>query len=454
MVPPFLLGAVSPTWTDKEVLIAVGSVAGAIVSASLGVMRLVTMAARRRNRTLSRENQELRDRVASIPVLEAKLQQAEKEADSLKQGIAEASSREATRAQEVERLQAALESSHATVDEHADVLAAERRRIEKAASKDGQTWTERVLAGAPEFKPLDPDVRRMPIVSVLNLKGGVGKTTITANLGAAMAARGFRTLLLDLDLQGSLTGLFIPEGEQASLQREHRMLGDFLASSFDADSPKLPDYTQPILQDGCALVPTADELTYAELNLTIRWLLRDSRRDPRFLLRKELHLKRVTNNFDVVLLDCPPLINVSCVNALAASDYVLIPILPSKQATARVPVLLERLKEFRDNINPSLKVMGIVCNRTLRSELTADEENRLTRLRGQCVDVWGEEVRQLDTFIRQSREVRTAEDERRPLGQGDEMREVFGALADEVVGRLPMFCRASTRATRNEEALS
>ena len=84
----------------------------------------------------------------------------------------------------------------------------------------------------------------------------------------------------------------------------------------------------------CALVPTTDEMAYAETNLTVRWYLKDAKRDPRFLLRRELQRKRVTNAYDVVLLDCPPFINISCVNALGASDYVLVPVLPSRPATA------------------------------------------------------------------------------------------------------------------------
>jgi cellulose biosynthesis protein BcsQ len=132
-------------------------------------------------------------------------------------------------------------------------------------------------------------------------------------------------------------------------------------------------------------------------------------------------------------------------NALGASDYLLIPVLPSKQATARVPVLLERLKEFRENINPALKVLGVLFNRTHRSELTADEANRLSLLRGQCKDVWGEEVPQFDTSVRQSPEVRAAEDENRPLRPEDEMYGAFIELAREVVDRLPTFCRPAGR---------
>lgn len=231
---------------------------------------------------------------------------------------------------------------------------------------------------------------------------------------------------------------------EADQHLKTRLLSDFLAASFGAEYPNLLDFTCPILpEQKSALVPTTDNLAYAETNLTIRWLLREGNRDPRFLLRKELQMKRITNQYDIVLMDCPPIINVCCVNALAASDYVLIPILPSKQATSRVPVLLRRLKEFREKINPELKIMGILANRTHWSELTSDEKNRLSGLRVECRDEWGTEIALFDTTIRQSTAIRAAEDEHRPLLPQNETYHLFEELAKEVDSRFPTFCKAA-----------
>jgi cellulose biosynthesis protein BcsQ len=337
--------------------------------------------------------------------------------------------------------------------QHQDDLAAVQRRIERAMQKDGQTWIERVRANAPDFKRLDPDERRMPILSVVNLKGGVGKTTITANMAAALDALGWRVLLLDLDLQGSLSGLFLSDAELVQCERDRSLLTHFLEASFDAEHPKLPDYVHPVLSGHSGLVPASDNLFYAESNLTIRWQLRDGNRDPRFLLRKELHLKRITNNYDIVLMDCPPVFNVCCVNALAASDYVLAPILASKQSTIRVPALLKRLKEFRDNMNADLHVMGIIANRTWRSELTHDEANRLTALADISRDVYGTTVPLFESFIRNSTEIRSAEDEHRPLSTDDDTYKLFVALAEEVVGNLPNFCRLAPAERRAKEVV-
>jgi chromosome partitioning protein len=470
-LPALLLSeaAASPqsvtTWTDKEVVLLVGAVLASIATVCIFLVKKLIASARSLAK-LKQENEGLKDRMrkrdsggepppkpdpigtgnedlkGKLGKIEAELETAKKEAVRVSAALAAAKDNEATLKLSAQKLEGELVKIQGNVKEYQADIAAERRRIQQALRKDGQTWTEKVRANAPDFKSLEPDVRRTPIVSVLNLKGGVGKTTITANLGAALDALGYRVLLLDLDLQGSLTGLFLSDAEQERLGKEGSFLEDFLTASFGAEFPNLLDYTQPILPKvRSGLVPTTDSLAYAETNLTIRWLLREANRDPRFLLRRELQLKRVTNAYDIILLDCPPLINICCVNALAASDYLLIPVLPSHQATARVPILLKRLKEFREGINPALKVLGVLSNRTHRSELTYDEENRLTLLQGQCKDVWGLDVPQFHTYVRQSTEIRTAEDEHRPLRSEDEVFQSFLDLAREVTDRLPMFCR-------------
>ncbi len=248
--------------------------------------------------------------------------------------------------------------------------------------------------------------------------------------------------------------MFLSDAELVQYEKDQSLLNDFLGASFDAEHPKLPNYVHPILSGRSGLVPASDNLFYAESNLTIRWQLRDGNRDPRFLLRKELHLKRITNNYDMVLMDCPPVFNVCCVNALAASDYVLAPILATKQSTIRVPALLTRLKAFRENMNSNLNVMGIIANRTWRSDLTHEESNRLSVLTDVSRDVWGTAVPLFNSFIRNSTEVRSAEDEHRPLNCDDATYKLFEDLAKEVVGNLPNFCRPRPAEPRTEQVRS
>lgn len=439
-------------WTDKEVLLyilsSVGGTLIVVVPVAWGLVKLLSQSAHRRAAKLEAENRSLRRTlegigdVISVEDLRHQVDESKKLAAHLEATLSQVKAQAEGFEKAASGLEGERDELRAQLSEAQSALQVEQRRIQKAVQKDGVTWTEKVLSTAPEFKPLEPDGRRTPIISLLNLKGGVGKTTATANLGATLARRGWRVLLVDLDLQGSLTSLFLTDAAQDELHSRSRLVGDFLEESFDSKYPNLPeDYAVPVLPGTkCDLVPTTDEMAYAETNLTVRWFLKDRRRDPRFLLRKELQLKRVTNEYDIVLLDCPPLINISCVNALAASDYVLVPVMPSKQATDRVTILLQRLKEFHDNLNTDLKVMGFFANRTKESELTNDERSRLHGLRERCKDTWAS-APCFETFIRQSVEIRKTEDERRPLGPGDELYAQLVRLAEEVENRLPMFCR-------------
>jgi cellulose biosynthesis protein BcsQ len=447
---PTVLASAEPIWTDKEMLVALGSTLAAMIPVVLFVVRFATSWARGKTRRAEAERIKAQNELAKLKgdmlAQQPQLTELTDRLDQTQKRQEEAEVEAAKQRELAEQRGTELDSLRSHITGYENDLIVERRRVDRAARKDGQTWTEKVLHSAPAFKPLEPEGRRTPIISVLNLKGGVGKTTITANLGTALNGLGYRVLLLDLDLQGSLTSLFLSDSEQEQLSKQERWLEDFLAASSGAESPNLLDYSVPILGgSGSALVPTSDHLAYAETNLTIRWLLRERNRDPRFLLRRELQLKRITNQYDIVLMDCPPLINICCVNALAASDYVMVPIMPSKQATARVPVLLRRLRDLRENINSDLKVMGVVVNRTQRSELTVDEENRLSLLRDQCLDTWGQAVPQFGTFIRQNVQIRTAEDEHRTLRQEDEVYQSFLELAQEVQLGLPTFCLAATQ---------
>jgi Flp pilus assembly CpaE family ATPase len=90
--------------------------------------------------------------------------------------------------------------------------------VHKVFKLEGRLWQQKALHGIPKFQPLHD--RRTAILSVLNLKGGVGKTTITANLAAAFHQKGYRVLVVDLDLQGSLSSLFLTESDIAARHHE------------------------------------------------------------------------------------------------------------------------------------------------------------------------------------------------------------------------------------------
>src|SRR5262245_52663860 len=150
-------------------------------------------------------------------------------------------------------------------------------RIRRALKLEGAIWTQPVMADTPQFRPLAE--RRTPIISVLNLKGGVGKTTLTAYLAWALSNRGYRVLLVDLDLQGSLSSLFLRNDELARLGKAESLLQHFLngVTKSDNERPKrkLLDFAVPVpqLNKHSRLVAASDKLAYAELSQSVRWLL-------------------------------------------------------------------------------------------------------------------------------------------------------------------------------------
>lgn len=457
-----LLADAAPTWTDKEVLYAVGTAIAAAVAAVVSIATIVirSLTASSRERAVKAEaevarlRRRLEDGEDSAEVQQIKARVASVEADNvrLRDDLTKAHGDIAHLKEQADGFRLASEGlageRDALIVERDNVrtkLATERKRIIHAIDRDGLTWTDKVLKTQfVPFEPLAEGGRTTPVISVLNLKGGVGKTTTTAHLGGTLAQMGYRVLLIDLDLQGSLTEFYTTQTDLERLDRERKLLNDFLGKSFDAEFPDLRDFMHPIVPGTkSALVPTTDNLAYSELTLTVRWFLRDAVRDPRFLLRRELHLKRITNKFDLILLDCPPLLNTCCVNALAASDYVLVPVMPSKQSNDRVQILFDRLKQFQNNLNGDLKLMGFFANRTFGPTLTGDESTRLERLRVSCKDILDKADARFDTFIRQSATIRRAEDDERTLGPQDDIYESYLRLAKEVEARLPSFCRRS-----------
>lgn len=309
---------------------------------------------------------------------------------------------------------------------------------------EGRLWKKRPQSGTPRFRELAD--RKMAIISVVNLKGGVGKTTVASHLGAALADRGYRPLLIDMDLQGSLSTMFIPADKIYDRAKANGLLQHFLSDAAHHPGLNLLKFIVPILDDRAGLVAASDTMAYAELNLTMRWLLRLGKRDTRFLLRRALHQKRISNNYDVVLLDCPPLINTGCVNALAASDYVLVPVTPSKKSAERVPQLLKMLGDLGSRINPHIQPLGLVLNRTHGHNLTSIEQDDWKQLQNQCQDVWRSPVYACRTHIRQTKEVRDNENEFVAPGPGTELYDYFKRLVLELEERLPRECRRAATA--------
>tara|TARA_B100000378_G_scaffold80082_1_gene62759 strand:- start:97 stop:876 length:780 start_codon:yes stop_codon:yes gene_type:complete len=178
------------------------------------------------------------------------------------------------------------------------------------------------------------------IYSVINQKGGVGKTTTTINLGTAMAACGAKVLLIDLDPQGNLsTGL--------GIEKADRNNGTYDILINKSSAKKLYKETA---------VPNLHVITANEnlLGLDIE-LANSSDRATR--LRESL-LEEL--NYDFILLDCPPALNILTINALVASEGALVPLQAEFYALEGLSQLIKTINKIRNTINTKLKLEGII----------------------------------------------------------------------------------------------
>ena len=181
------------------------------------------------------------------------------------------------------------------------------------------------------------------IIAFANHKGGVGKTTSVANIGAALNQKGKRVLLVDLDAQQNLTSCFLPDEKVEALE----------VSVYDAlvDKKPLPVIT---LKDGLCIVPSGIELARAGIDL--------SQKLAREQLLKKLLLP-LAQDYDFILLDCPPSLGVITTNALTAAEALYIPLTAEALPLKGLRMLEAVVEEVRESINPTLSLSGVFITR-------------------------------------------------------------------------------------------
>jgi chromosome partitioning protein len=196
------------------------------------------------------------------------------------------------------------------------------------------------------------------VIAIANQKGGVGKTTTTVNLGASLAATERRALVIDCDSQGNMTTALGFAKDPA-----RRTLYNLLILNESIDRVLLKTQVE-----GLDLIPSDKNLVGAAIELVD-------------VENREYRLKAIVDqlkqNYDYVLIDCPPALDLLTLNALAAADSVLVPIQTEYLALEGVSELLDTLMRLRRTINPSLAIEGILLTMyddrtTLSKQVAAD----------------------------------------------------------------------------------
>jgi len=199
------------------------------------------------------------------------------------------------------------------------------------------------------------------IIAVTNQKGGVGKTTTSVNLAASLAATQRKVLLVDLDPQGNATMGSGVDKNAIELSSYHVLMTEASVTEAVVDTGEA----------GYDLLPSNADLTAAEVGL-----LQQTRRERR--LRDAL--VEVIGDYDYILIDCPPSLNMLTLNALVASQSVMIPMQCEYYALEGLTALVNTIEEVRGSLNPFLQIEGLL--RTMydpRNRLTGDVTEQLNK---------------------------------------------------------------------------
>ncbi|HEU4820898.1 MAG TPA: ParA family protein [Qipengyuania sp.] len=261
----------------------------------------------------------------------------------------------------------------------------------------------------------------MITIAVANQKGGVGKTTTAINIATAMAATGWRTLLVDLDPQGNAsTGLGIASGDREK-------------SSYDLliEGAALADCARPTGIPGLDVVAATQDLSGAEVELV-------SVEDRTAQLRRALTETGDSARYDVCFIDCPPSLGLLTLNALSAADKLLVPLQCEFFALEGLSQLLQTVERVQQRFNPALGIVGVVLT-------MFDRRNRLTdQVAADVRDCLGALV--FEAVIPRNVRLSEAPSHGLPALVYDHQcagSRAYIALAREIIGRLPAQRKAA-----------
>jgi cellulose biosynthesis protein BcsQ len=256
--------------------------------------------------------------------------------------------------------------------------------VQRAVSREGTREGQGVWLTAPIQQPEGYTARiaACKILAIANLKGGVGKTTLTANLGAFFARDwGLSVLLIDLDFQGSLSSMAFPQDDWLPADRQDStasklISGDIAPDILDRVAKEVPLNGNSLDKGRLKVITAHYDLAQADTRILVVWLLQRRPRisrtvwralveffsakffmtqDVRYTLADILHSDAVRQAYDLIIIDCPPRLTTSEIQAFCASSHLLIPTIFDRTSAEAVVSLCEQVETLRvANICPQI----------------------------------------------------------------------------------------------------
>ncbi|MEL6373286.1 MAG: AAA family ATPase [Pseudomonadota bacterium] len=253
------------------------------------------------------------------------------------------------------------------------------------SDEDDSLWQLRGLAEAPQAIRDYLSAKSTKIVTVMNLKGGVGKTTTVANLAAYFSAQGKKVLAIDMDYQGSLSRMMLLGALGGTREGEGPRVAEFLSGNPDVAGLRRQVVSLAPALANVDLVTANITLDKIENRLLVQWLIGDIEDDIRYRLASVL-TSEPFHGYDIILIDAPPRMSTGAVNALACSQYLLMPTVLDELSAQGIGVMVDRLTQVRQ-MNMRLEYVGVIG--TLRGQLGgADVQARAREVAQEQVANW------------------------------------------------------------------
>src|SRR5262249_27710251 len=277
--------------------------------------------------------------------------------------------------------------------------------------------------------------RHRPIITVANLKGGVGKTTLTANLAAFFSQAGMRVLLVDVDYQGSLSNMLLSADQVVEVSSP---VSKLLESGSDATTFQNSLRKFKKILPGSAIVSAKHELATSENRLMIDYLLHEDRDDDgRYRLAKLLLDDEISNTFDIALIDAPPRLTAGTINALCASTHLLIPTVYDNLSAEAVGTFLNGVQVLKSHLNSRIDLLGIVGTLTFQQTgLNGREQKAKNIAVAEVQRTWGANHYFFNRHIPRRAAIAVAAGTSLAYLDDDTVRRWFDELGGEAIERL------------------